>query len=161
MRCPFCASEDSQVKDSRHAEDGNAIRRRRLCNSCGARFTTFERVQLRELTVLKKTGRRAPFDREKMMRSVLIALQKRPVTAEQIEQMISGIVRRLESQGNNEITSNQIGQMVMESLSNLDSVGYVRYASVYKDFHAVSDFESFIDEEKLVTDTDTENESDT
>jgi len=150
MRCPFCASEDSQVKDSRHTEDGNAIRRRRLCNSCGARFTTFERVQLRELTVVKKTGRRAPFDRDKMMRSVLIALQKRPVTSEQIEQMISGIVRRLESLGNNEITSIQIGQMVMESLSNLDSVGYVRYASVYKDFHAVSDFEDFIDEEKLV-----------
>jgi transcriptional repressor NrdR len=154
MRCPFCAREDSQVKDSRHAEDGNAIRRRRLCNSCGARFTTFERVQLRELTVLKKSGRRAPFDREKMMRSVMIALQKRPVTAEQIEQMISGIVRQLESLGNSEISSDKIGQIVMESLSNLDSVGYVRYASVYKDFHAVSDFESFIDEEKLVIEDD-------
>lgn len=155
MRCPFCASEDSQVKDSRHAEDGNAIRRRRLCNSCGARFTTFERVQLRELTVLKKSGRRAPFDREKMIRSVMIALQKRPVTSERIEQMISGIVRRLESLGNNEVSSDQIGQMVMESLAHLDSVGYVRYASVYKDFHAVSDFESFIDEEKLVGDDET------
>lgn len=154
MRCPFCASEDSQVKDSRHAEDGNAIRRRRLCNSCGARFTTFERVQLRELTVLKKSGRRAPFDREKLMRSVMIALQKRPVTAEKIEQMISGIVRQLESLGNSEISSDIIGQIVMESLSNLDSVGYVRYASVYKDFHAVSDFESFIDEEKLVIEDD-------
>ena len=158
MRCPFCASEDSQVKDSRHAEDGNAIRRRRLCNSCGARFTTFERVQLRELTVVKKTGRRAPFDREKMMRSVLIALQKRPVTSEQIEQMISGIVRQLESLGNSEVTSIQIGQMVMDSLSHLDSVGYVRYASVYKDFHEVSDFESFIDEEKLVIEEDEDKE---
>lgn len=157
MRCPFCASEDSQVKDSRHAEDGNAIRRRRLCNSCGARFTTFERVQLRELTVLKKSGRRAPFDREKMIRSVMIALQKRPVASERIEQMISGIVRRLESLGNSEVTSDQIGQMVMESLAHLDSVGYVRYASVYKDFHAVTDFESFIDEEKLVPDDETSN----
>lgn len=158
MRCPFCASEDSQVKDSRHAEDGNAIRRRRLCNSCGARFTTFERVQLRELTVVKKTGRRAPFDREKMMRSVLIALQKRPVTSEQIEQMISGIVRQLESLGNSEITSIKIGELVMDSLSHLDSVGYVRYASVYKDFHEVSDFESFIDEEKLVIEEDEDKE---
>ena len=149
MRCPFCASEDSQVKDSRHAEDGNAIRRRRLCNSCGARFTTFERVQLRELTVLKKNGRRAPFDREKLLRSVLIALQKRPVTQEQVEQMISGIVRQLESQGNSDINSTEIGQLVMDSLAHLDSVGYVRYASVYKDFHEVTDFGSFIDEEKL------------
>ncbi len=149
MRCPFCASEDSQVKDSRHTEEGQAIRRRRLCNSCGARFTTFERVQLRELTVLKKTGRRAPFEREKMTRSVMIALQKRPVKQDQIERMITGIIRRLESLGNNEISSDQIGQMVMEGLSHLDSVGYVRYASVYKDFHEVSDFESFIDEEKL------------
>jgi transcriptional repressor NrdR len=154
MRCPFCASEDSQVKDSRPAEDGNAIRRRRLCGSCGARFSTFERVQLRELTVIKKSGRRAPFDREKLLRSVLIALQKRPVSGEQIDQMISGLVRRLESNGNSDVTSGEIGEMVMESLSNLDSVGYVRYASVYKDFHAVSDFESFIDEEKLVIESD-------
>lgn len=159
MRCPFCASEDSQVKDSRSAEDGNAIRRRRLCNSCGARFTTFERVQLRELTVLKKSGRRAPFDREKLIRSVLIALQKRPVTPEQIERMISGIVRRLESLGRSEINSDEIGQMVMESLAHLDSVGYVRYASVYKDFHAVSDFESFIDEEKLAGEDDDTSDS--
>lgn len=157
MRCPFCASEDSQVKDSRHTEEGQAIRRRRLCNSCGARFTTFERVQLRELTVIKKTGRRAPFDREKITRSVMIALQKRPVKQDQIERMITGIIRRLESLGNNEVSSDQIGQMVMEGLSHLDSVGYVRYASVYKDFHEVSDFESFIDEEKLANESEDDN----
>ena len=150
MRCPFCAHEDSQVKDSRPTEDGAPIRRRRQCEGCGARFTTFERVQLRELTVLKKSGRRSPFDREKLLRSVMTALQKRPVTGEQIDQMISGIVRRLESMGNNEVSSREIGELVMEALANLDKVGYVRYASVYKDFHAVSDFESFIDEEKLV-----------
>lgn len=149
MRCPFCASEDSQVKDSRHTEDGHTIRRRRLCSSCGARFTTFERVQLRELTVVKKSGRRTPFERDKLARSVNIALQKRPVNQEQIERMLTGIVRRLESLGNNDVDSVQIGQMVMESLALLDSVGYVRYASVYKDFHEVSDFESFIDKEKL------------
>jgi len=158
MRCPFCSSEDSQVKDSRHTEDGNAIRRRRHCNGCGARFTTFERVQLRELTVVKKNGRRAPFERDKLLASVTIALQKRPVKDEQIERMISAIVRRLESIGNNEVSSEIIGQMVMDSLPHLDSVGYVRYASVYKNFHEVSDFESFIGEEKLAPETDnTEN----
>ncbi|PHR93326.1 MAG: transcriptional regulator NrdR [Robiginitomaculum sp.] len=159
MRCPFCASEDSQVKDSRHTEDGHTIRRRRLCSSCGARFTTFERVQLRELTVIKKTGRRAPFEREKLARSVMIALQKRPVSEEQIERMLSGIIRRLESLGNSDVASDQIGQMVMESLSHLDSVGYVRYASVYKNFHEVSDFESFIDKEKLADEANEEDDS--
>ncbi len=154
MRCPFCAKDDSQVKDSRPAEDGNAIRRRRLCNSCGARFTTFERVQLRELTVIKKSGRRAPFDRDKLLASVTIALQKRPVTEEQIERMVSSIVRRLESLGSSDIKSEVIGQMVMESLPHLDSVGYVRYASVYKNFHEVTDFEDFIVEEKLADDKD-------
>ena len=149
MRCPFCSSEDTQVKDSRSAEDGNAIRRRRQCGSCAARFTTFERVQLRELTVVKKSGRRAPFDREKMMRSIMIAMQKRPITADQIEQMISGIVRRLESLGELEVSSDIIGQMLMEGLANLDSVAYVRYASVYKDFKETKDFEAFIDDEKL------------
>lgn len=149
MRCPFCSSEDTQVKDSRSAEDGNAIRRRRQCNSCAARFTTFERVQLRELTVVKKSGRRAPFDREKMMRSIMIAMQKRPITADQIEQMISGIVRRLESLGELEVSSDTIGQLLMEGLANLDSVAYVRYASVYKDFKETKDFEAFIDDEKL------------
>jgi len=154
MRCPFCSNVDSQVKDSRHTEDGNAIRRRRLCNGCGARFTTFERVQLRELTVLKKNGRRAPFDRDKLLASVTIALQKRPVKEEQIERMISAIVRRLESIGSSEVSSEIIGQMVMDSLPHLDSIGYVRYASVYKNFHEVSDFESFIGEEKLAKDKD-------
>ena len=149
MRCPFCSSEDTQVKDSRSAEDGNTIRRRRQCNSCAARFTTFERVQLRELTVVKKSGRRTPFEREKMMRSINIAMQKRPITAEQVEQMISGVVRRLESLGELEVTSDQIGQMLMDGLANLDSVAYVRYASVYKDFKETKDFEAFIDDEKL------------
>lgn len=149
MRCPFCSSEDTQVKDSRSAEDGNAIRRRRQCGSCAARFTTFERVQLRELTVVKKSGRRTPFEREKMLRSITIAMQKRPVTADQVEQMISGIVRRLESLGELEVSSDSIGEMLMQGLANLDSVAYVRYASVYKDFKETKDFEDFIDDEKL------------
>ena len=160
MRCPFCSSEDSQVKDSRHTEDSNAIRRRRLCNGCGARFTTFERVQLRELTVIKKSGRRAPFERDKLLASVTIALQKRPVTEEQIERMVSAIVRRLESIGTAEITSDIIGQMVMDSLPHLDSVGYVRYASVYKNFHEVSDFESFIGEENLAEESEKDTKED-
>ena len=149
MRCPFCASEDVQVKDSRSAEDGNAIRRRRLCGSCGGRFTTFERVQLRELVVVKKSGKKISFDRDKLMRSVLIAMQKRPVDQDKIEQMVSGVVRRLESGGEGEITSDQIGELVMEGLAELDKVAYVRYASVYKDFRATGDFEKFIDDEKL------------
>ena len=152
MRCPFCSSEDTQVKDSRQAEDGNAVRRRRMCGSCGGRFTTFERVQLRELIVVKKSGRRAPFERDKLARSVLIALQKRPVDPEKIEQMISGVVRQLESAGNSDITSDDIGALVMEGLSGLDSVGYVRYASVYKDFRATEDFAAFIVEENLTED---------
>lgn len=158
MRCPFCASEDSQVKDSRHTEDGNAIRRRRLCGSCGSRFTTFERIQLRELTVLKKNGERTPFDREKLLRSTNIALQKRPVDGDKIERMISAIVRRLESTGHSEISTELIGQMVMESLLHLDHVAYVRYASVYKDFSNVRDFAKFIDKEKLANDKSNPNE---
>ena len=149
MRCPFCASEDVQVKDSRSAEDGNAIRRRRLCGSCGGRFTTFERVQLRDLVVVKKSGKKIPFDRDKLMRSVLIAMQERPVDQDKIEQMVSGVVRRLESGGEGEISSDQIGELVMEGLAELDKVAYVRYASVYKDFRATGDFEKFIDDEKL------------
>ena len=149
MRCPFCSSEDTQVKDSRQAEDNTAVRRRRLCANCGGRFTTFERVQLRELTVIKKTGRRTPFDRDKMARSVMIAMQKRPVDPERIEQMISGVVRQLENSGNSDITSDQIGELVMEGLAGLDKVAYVRYASVYKDFRATADFETFIEEEML------------
>lgn len=149
MRCPFCNSEDTQVKDSRQAEDGTAVRRRRLCNACAGRFTTFERVQLRELHVVKKTGQRVPFNRNKLTRSVMIAMQKRPVEPERVEQMISGIVRQLESGGNSDITSDQIGELVMEGLAGLDKVAYVRYASVYRDFRAADDFEAFIEEERL------------
>ena len=149
MRCPFCSSEDTQVKDSRQAEDNTTVRRRRLCGNCGGRFTTFERVQLRELTVVKKSGRRTPFDRDKLARSILIALQKRPVEPERVEQMISGVVRQLESAGNSDINSDQIGALVMEGLASLDKVAYVRYASVYKDFRATQDFETFIEEEIL------------
>jgi transcriptional repressor NrdR len=149
MRCPFCSSEDTQVKDSRQAEDGNAVRRRRLCLKCGARFTTFERVQLRDLQVLKNSGKRTPFDRDKLIRSVRIALQKRPIEEEQIEQMVSGIVRQLEALGQADIPSSQIGELVMEGLSELDKIGYVRYASVYRDFRATEDFGEFIESQKL------------
>lgn len=144
MRCPFCGSEDTQVKDSRSAEDGASVRRRRECTACGGRFTTFERVQLRELTVVKNSGKKAPFDREKLARSVLIATRKRNVEPERIEQMISGIVRRLEAMGENEIPTEKIGEMVMEGLAHLDAVAYVRYASVYKDFREAKDFEQFL-----------------
>jgi len=154
MRCPFCSSPDTQVKDSRQAEDNSAVRRRRLCAKCGGRFTTFERVQLRELTVVKKSGRRAPFDRDKLARSIMIALQKRPVENDRVEQMISGVVRQLESMGQADIMSDQIGQLVMEGLAELDSVAYVRYASVYKDFRATQDFEAFIEEENLQLDSE-------
>jgi len=156
MRCPFCSSPDTQVKDSRQAEDNSAVRRRRLCAQCGGRFTTFERVQLRALSVIKKSGRTAAFDRDKLARSVMIALQKRPVQTERIEQMISGVVRQLESMGQADITSDQIGQLIMEGLSSLDSVAYVRYASVYKDFRATQDFENFIENENLQPDSEEE-----
>jgi transcriptional repressor NrdR len=146
MRCPFCQNEDTQVKDSRPTEDSAAIRRRRQCDKCGSRFTTFERVQLRELVVLKRSGRRVPFDREKLERSVSVALRKRPIEDDQIQQMISGIVRKLESSGENEIPSGTIGEMVMESLAGVDPVAYVRYASVYRDFKETSDFADFIEE---------------
>lgn len=146
MRCPFCASEDSQVKDSRPAEDGTAIRRRRICPDCGGRFTTFERVQLRELMVQKKTGRKAPFDRDKLMRSFEIALRKRPVDRDRIERAVSGIVRRLESSGETEISSEEIGLQVLEALKALDDVAFVRYASVYRDFSHVDDFEKILAE---------------
>lgn len=144
MRCPFCGNEETQVKDSRPGEDGAVIRRRRSCNACGARFTTFERVQLRELTVVKSSGRRVAFDRDKLMRSVQIALRKRSVDPERIERMVSGIVRRLESMGEADISSKLIGELVMEGLANLDTVAYVRYASVYKNFREAKDFEQFI-----------------
>ncbi len=153
MRCPFCGNADTQVKDSRPTEDNASIRRRRFCPSCGSRFTTFERIQLRELTVVKKTNQRVPFDRDKLMRSILIATRKRPVEHERIERMVSGIVRRLESLGESEIQSNVIGEMVMDALSNLDQVAYVRFASVYRNFREARDFETFVGE--LSGDTET------
>ena len=149
MRCPFCGHAESQVKDSRPSEDGAAIRRRRACPECGGRFTTFERVQLRELTILKRSGRRSPFDREKLVRSISLAMQKRPVDAERIERMINGIVRQLESMGENELPSSTVGEMVMKALKALDDVAYVRYASVYRDFKETSDFAKFLGEEGL------------
>ncbi|MQT13691.1 transcriptional regulator NrdR [Segnochrobactrum spirostomi] len=146
MRCPYCGGEDTQVKDSRPSEDNTAIRRRRVCVTCGGRFTTFERVQLRELTVIKRSGRRVPFDRDKLMRSVMIALRKRPVDQERVEQMVSGVVRQLENMGDSDVTSEQIGLLVMEGLKALDDVAYVRFASVYRDFREPKDFELFLDE---------------
>lgn len=149
MRCPFCGSENTAVKDSRPAEDNTAVRRRRGCEDCGARFTTFERVQLREITVIKRDGKRTAFNRDKLVRSVSIAMRKRPVTEEQIDQLVSGIVRKLESSGETEMSSSDIGQMVMDSLQAVDPVGYVRYASVYKDFGDTSDFAQFIEQSAL------------
>ena len=146
MRCPYCGATDTQVKDSRPTEDDNAIRRRRVCVECGGRFTTFERVQLRELIVVKKSGRREPFDRDKLERSINHALRKRPVEQERVERMITGIVRRLESLGENEIPSPMIGELVMQALSSLDKVAYVRFASVYKNFREAKDFEAILGE---------------
>jgi transcriptional repressor NrdR len=146
MRCPFCGHDDSQVKDSRPSEDNSAIRRRRHCPECGGRFTTFERVQLRELIVVKKNGRREAFDRDKLERSITHALRKRPVERERVERMITGIVRRLESMGENEILANVIGELVMQALASLDKVAYVRFASVYKNFRETRDFEMLIGE---------------
>jgi transcriptional repressor NrdR len=143
LRCPFCAHEDSQVKDSRPTEDAVAIRRRRQCEACGARFTTFERVQLRELTVLKSEGRREPFDRTKLERSIAIACSKRPVPVERIERLVSGIQRQIEISGDSEVPAARVGEMVMDGLRALDSVAYIRFASVYKDFTEAKDFEDF------------------
>lgn len=143
MRCPFCGNEDSQVKDSRPTEDGAAIRRRRQCEACAARFTTFERIQLRELTVLKSEDKREPFERDKLVRSVSVATRKRPVTPVQIEKLVSGIQRQLETMGESEIPSQRIGELVMEGLKGLDPVAYIRFASVYKDFREAKDFEEF------------------
>ncbi len=144
MRCPFCGSLETQVKDSRPTDDSAAIRRRRICPDCGGRFTTFERVQLRELVVVKRSGRRVPFDRDKLQRSVEIALRKRPVDPERIERMLNGIVRQLESAGEGEVTSEQVGELIMEGLKGLDDVAYVRFASVYKNFREARDFEELI-----------------
>lgn len=146
MRCPFCGNTDTQVKDSRPAEDHVAIRRRRFCPSCGGRFTTYERVQLRDLVVVKKNGKREDFDRDKLERSIRMALQKRPVESDRVDQMISGIVRRLESMGDSDIDSMKIGEIVMDTLARIDTVAYVRFASVYKNFQAADDFEEFVQE---------------
>ncbi|MCC7429138.1 MAG: transcriptional repressor NrdR [Alphaproteobacteria bacterium] len=144
MRCPFCGNEDTQVKDSRPSEDGSSIRRRRYCGGCGARFTTFERVQLRELTVVKSDGRRVAFDRDKLKRSIEISLRKRPVDEDRIERIVNSIQRRLESSGESEVPSKTVGEMVMEALKGLDPVAYVRFASVYRNFREAKDFEEFI-----------------
>ncbi len=149
MRCPFCAAEDTAVKDSRPAEEHSAVRRRRSCNKCGGRFTTFERVQLRDIVVIKRDGKRGHFDREKIVKSVTLALRKRPVSDELIDQMVSGIVRQVESGGEAEISSGQIGELVMDALKAVDPVGYVRYASVYKDFGDPGDFARFIEQNAL------------
>jgi transcriptional repressor NrdR len=146
MRCPFCGNIDTQVKDSRPAEDHVSIRRRRFCPACGGRFTTYERVQLRDLVVVKKSGKREAFDRDKLERSIRIALQKRPIEPDRIDQMVSGIVRRLESLGETDVPSDTIGQIVMETLARIDTVAYVRFASVYKNFQAADDFEDFVSE---------------
>ncbi len=145
MRCPFCGNDDTQVKDSRPTEDSNAIRRRRQCTNCGARFTTFERVQLRELTVVKANGKRETFDRDKLLRSMTIALRKRPVEVERIERVVNSIVRRLESSGESEIPTALVGELIMDALASLDQVAYVRFASVYRNFREARDFEEFIE----------------
>ena len=145
MRCPFCSHEDSQVRDSRPTEDNTAIRRRRICDQCGSRFTTFERIQLRDLIVIKSNGQKETFDRDKMFRSLSLALRKRKVEQDKIEKIVSAIARRLENSGDTEIKTNLIGEYIMEALSNLDQVAYVRFASVYKNFREVKDFEDFLD----------------
>jgi transcriptional repressor NrdR len=149
MRCPFCGHAESQVKDSRPSEEGAAIRRRRSCPQCGGRFTTFERVQLRELTIIKRSGRRAPFDREKLVRSISVAIRKRPVDPERVERLVNGIVRQLEQLGETEIQSSVVGEMVMKALKSLDDVAYVRYASVYRDFRHTAAFAQFLSDEGL------------
>ena len=149
MRCPFCGHAESQVKDSRPSEDGVSIRRRRMCPECGGRFTTFERVQLRELTIVKKSGRRTPFEREKLVRSISIALRKRPIDPERVDRLVNGITRQLESMGETELPSHAVGELVMKALKGLDDVAYVRYASVYRDFRETEDFAKFLGEEGL------------
>jgi transcriptional repressor NrdR len=154
MRCPYCGAGDTQVKDSRPSEDDTSVRRRRACAQCGARFTTFERVQLRDLVVVKRDGRRVPFDRDKLTRSIGVAVRKRNVNPEQLDQMVSGIVRKLESLTDGEVATTGIGELVMEALAEVDPVGYVRYASVYKDFQDPQDFAQFIKTQSLVADED-------
>ena len=152
MRCPYCMNADTQVKDSRPTEENTVIRRRRVCPDCGGRFTTFERIQLRELTIIKNTGRKVPFERDKLMRSVQVALRKRPVEPERIERMVSGIVRSLEKLGESEVPAKLVGELVMEGLYALDQVGYVRFASVYRNFREAKDFEEFLGEMSVQSD---------
>jgi len=144
MRCPFCSNQDSQVKDSRPTEDNTAIRRRRVCDQCGSRFTTFERIQLRDLVIIKTNDQKEAFDRDKMFRSISLALRKRNIDQEKIEKIVNAIVRKLENSGETEIKSNLIGEYIMDALSHLDQVAYVRFASVYKNFREVKDFEDFL-----------------
>ena len=147
MRCPFCGKEDTQVKDSRASDDGASIRRRRLCSSCGSRFTTFERIQLRDLIVIKRNGKKISFDREKLLKSMMMALRKRQTNEDAIERAVNGIVRQLESYGDNEIQSKFIGELVMNALAEIDNVAYIRYASVYRNFREASDFGKFVETE--------------
>ena len=147
MRCPFCGKDDTQVKDSRASDDGGSIRRRRLCTSCGSRFTTFERIQLRDLTVIKRNGKKIPFERDKLLKSMLMALRKRQTEDDAIERAVNGIVRQLESYGENDIQSKLIGELVMNALAEIDNVAYIRYASVYRDFREASDFGKFVEQE--------------
>ena len=145
MRCPFCGKDETQVKDSRASDDGGSIRRRRLCTSCGSRFTTFERIQLRDLTVIKRNGKKIPFERDKLLKSMLMALRKRQTEDEAIERAVNGIVRQLESYGENDIQSKLIGELVMNALAEIDNVAYIRYASVYRDFREADDFGKFVE----------------
>ena len=147
MRCPFCGKEDTQVKDSRASDDGATIRRRRLCSSCGSRFTTFERIQLRDLSVIKRNGKKIPFDRDKLMKSMMMALRKRQINDDDIERAVNGIVRQLESNGDTDVQSNLIGELVMNALAEIDNVAYIRYASVYRNFREAKDFEKFVEKE--------------
>jgi transcriptional repressor NrdR len=147
MRCPFCGKEDTQVKDSRASDDGATIRRRRLCTSCGSRFTTFERIQLRDLSVIKRNGKKIPFDRDKLMKSMLMALRKRQINDDDIERAVNGIVRQLESNGDSDVQTKLIGELVMNALAEIDNVAYIRYASVYRNFREAKDFEKFVEKE--------------
>jgi transcriptional repressor NrdR len=147
MRCPFCGKEDTQVKDSRASDDGATIRRRRLCTSCGSRFTTFERIQLRDLSVIKRNGKKIPFDRDKLMKSMLMALRKRQINDDDIDRAANGIVRQLESSGDSDVQSKLIGELVMNALAEIDNVAYIRYASVYRNFREAKDFEKFVEKE--------------
>ena len=147
MRCPFCGKEDTQVKDSRASDDGATIRRRRLCSSCGSRFTTFERIQLRDLSVIKRNGKKIPFDRDKLMKSMLMALRKRQINDDDIDRAANGIVRQLESSGDSDVQSKLIGELVMNALAEIDNVAYIRYASVYRNLREAKDFEKFVEKE--------------